>query len=566
MRGRLIKNRKDYKKLIKLKKKEHRNELIQKLESLESKNPKEYWNLLKTLRNNKPEQNKICNTETFVTFFEDLFSKEKTLPGQHKEVEEAVSRALENVRSMGDFTMEEFLKALKMLKINKSAGTDRICAEAIKASPQKMLILILKIINKIKDNMYYPENWAEGITSLLLKEGDDEEPDNYRAITITKIIAKLLAIMINERLHVFLDKEKVIKKEQIGFEKKCRPADHLFVLKSLTDHYTNEGKKLYTCFVDFRKAFDSVWRMGLFHKLLTSGIEPGLVKLIKDMYDKSSQMLKLGNRVSRKFMTHRGVKQGCILSPKLFNLFINDLPDIFDTTCDPIHLGNEKLSCLMYADDLIIMSETKEGLQNCLNNLEEYTLKWNLRVNLKKTQVIVFQNGGYKGQLPSFYFGNIQLKMVKEYKYLGTLISNTGNFSLNETNLKKKGLRASYLLTKSLKGTKPSSTIKLFEKIIEPILLYNCEIALAYLPKTWDYTRFVFDIWDHGKEINKVTMSFLRQLLGVHKKTSNIGIMSETGKHPIMMKAYTQIFKYWLRLQNTEKTLLKEALKLNVFK
>ncbi len=563
LRGRLIKNRKEYKKLLKLKKREHHNGLIKKLESLESKNPKEYWNLLKQLRNNKLEQ-KICNTETFVTFFEDLFSKEEDLPTQQKEVEEAVLRALENVRSMGDFTLEEFMKALKLLKINKSAGPDRIPGEAIKASPLKMLEIILKIMNKIKNNMYYPDNWTEGITSLLLKEGDDEDPNNYRAITVINIIAKLFAIMINERLHAFLDKEKIIKKEQIGFVKKCRPADHLFVLKSLIDHYNNKGEKLYTCFVDFQKAFDSVWRMGLFHKLLKSGIEPGIVKLIKDMYDKSSQRLKIGNRISRKFMTHRGVKQGCILSPKLFNLFINDIPDIFDRTCDPVHLGNEELSCLMYADDLILMSETKEGLQNCLNNLEEYTLKWNLKINLKKTQVIIFQNGGYKGQLPTFYFGTTQLKIVKEYKYLGTIISNTGNFNLNETNLKKKGLRASYLLTKSLNGAKPSSAIKIFEKIIEPILLYNCEIALAYLPKTWDCSKFGIDIWDHGKEINKVTMSFLRQLLGVHKKTSNIGIMSETGKHPIMMKAYTQIFKYWLRLKNTENKLLKEALKINI--
>jgi hypothetical protein len=94
--------------------------------------------------------------------------------------------------------------------------------------------------------------------------------------------------------------------------------------------------------------------------------------------------------------------------------------------------------------------------------------------------------------------------------------------------------------------------------------MYNCEIALAYLPKTWDYTRFVFDIWDHGKEINVVVMNFLRQLLGVNNKTTNIGIMSETGKYPIMMKVYTQIYKYWLRLKNTENILLKEALKLNI--
>ena len=93
-------------------------------------------------------------------------------------------------------------------------------------------------------------------------------------------------------------------------------------------------------------------------------------------------MLKFENRTSREFITQRGVKQGCILSPKLFNIFINDIPDIFDTNCDPVQLGTEKLNCLMYADDLILMSETKEGLQNCLNKLQEYTMKWNLKINI----------------------------------------------------------------------------------------------------------------------------------------------------------------------------------------
>ena len=218
----------------------------------------------------------------------------------------------------------------------------------------------------------------------------------------------------------------------------------------------------------------------------------------------------------------------------------------------------------MYADDLIIMSETENGLQSCLDKLKQYTLKWNLNINIKKTQVIIFQTGGYKGRLPDFKFGPHNLKIVKEYKYLGTIISNTGNFRINEINLKKKGLRASFLLTKSLKTAKPSSMIKLYEKIVEPILTYNCEVALAYLPKTWDYTRFVLDIWDHGGEINKVTTSFLRQLLGVHKKTSNVGVLSETGKYPTMMKVYTQIFKYWLRLNNTDNKFLREALQINI--
>ena len=185
-------------------------------------------------------------------------------------------------------------------------------------------------------------------------------------------------------------------------------------------------------------------------------------------------------------------------------------------------------------------------------------------VNLKKTQIIIFKESGYKGKMPAFKFGNSALKLVKEYKYLGTTVTNTGNFKLNEVYLKKKGLRATYLLTQSIRYSKPSTAIKLFEKIVEPILTYNCEVALATLPKSWDYGKFVFNIWNHGNEVNRVTTSFLRQILGVHKKTSNIALMSETGKLPTIMKVYNQIYKYWIRINDTEKELLKEALKINI--
>ena len=98
-----------------------------------------------------------------------------------------------------------------------------------------------------------------------------------------------------------------------------------------------------------------------------------LIKLIKDMYDKTSQSLKINNTTTKEFKTYRGVRQGCIMSPRLFNLFINDIPAIFDDSCSPAKLKNEKLSCLMYADDLVLLSENEEGLQNCLQKLHNYT-------------------------------------------------------------------------------------------------------------------------------------------------------------------------------------------------
>ena len=104
----------------------------------------------------------------------------------------------------------------------------------------------------------------------------------------------------------------------------------------------------------------------------------------------------MNNDISPMFSTHYGVRQGCILSPNLFNLFINDIPDIFDETCMHATLGQRKLNCIMYADDLVLISESSNGLQNCLNKLYNYTTKWGLKVNLKKTKILTFQKSKKK--------------------------------------------------------------------------------------------------------------------------------------------------------------------------
>ena len=403
-----------------------------------------------------------------------------------------------------------------------------------------------------------------GITSLLFKEGDDDDPNNYRAITVTDALSKVLAIMMNERIGKWSTDNNIKAKEQIGFEKKTRPADHLFVLKTLIDSYKAQGKKLYACFVDFQKAFDSVWRLGLIYKLIKYGMNLDMIKLIRNMYDKTSQSLKINQSLTRSFKTYRGVRQGCILSPRLFNLFINDIPTIFnDVTCKPVTIMNKKISCLMYADDLVILSETPSGLQTCLQNLHQYTEKWDLKLNTKKTKVMIFQHQGRKSK-DTFLFGNQIIQSTDSYKYLGTIVTSTGNFKLNEVNLKKKGLRASYIISKNIGPlSKASTSIKLFEKIIEPILLYNCEVTGMNIPNTWDYEKFKENMWDTGKELNKVIIGFLRQLLGVNKKTTNIGVLAETGKYPIAIKIFDQIIRYWLRLNDSDNMLLKETRELN---
>ena len=92
----------------------------------------------------------------------------------------------------------------------------------------------------------------------------------------------------------------------------------------------------------------------------------------------------------------------------------------------------------------------------------------------------------------------------------------------------------------------------------------NCEVSLAYMPKSWTYDKIMKNMWDVGEEVNKVTISFLRQLLGVHKKTSNLAVLGETGKYPLSVKIFIHILKYWFRLKNSENSLLRASKEANM--
>ena len=294
------------------------------------------------------------------------------------------------------------------------------------------------------------------------------------------------------------------------------------------------------------------------------GMNPNLVKVIQSMYNKTSQTLKINKGITRAFQTFRGVRQGCILSPRLFNLFINDIPKIFDNACHPVANGDSlEISCLMYADDLVLLSESPNGLQTCLERLETYTEKWGLKLNLKKTKVVIFHNRR-RNIKDKFYFGGHEVEITDQYKYLGTILTKSGTFKANDANIKKKGLRASYIISKNIGPySKPSTAISIFEKVVEPILLHNAEITGAYITKTWNYDKFLEHMWDIGKEANKVTIGFIRQLLGVHKKTTSIAVLSETGKYPIAINIFTRIMKYWIRINSSDNMLLVGAVRAN---
>ena len=362
----------------------------------------------------------------------------------------------------------------------------------------------------------------------------------------------MFCTILHNRLNPLLEKENIFCKEQAGFRKNHRTTDHIFLLKKIIKTYTSHNKYLYTCFVDFSKAFDSIWREALIQKLLRIGINGKFLNIIKSIYSTTTNSIIYDDKISDIFLSNKGVKQGDTLSTTLFNLFINDLPDIFKFEgSNPINIGNTKISCLKYADDLVIMSTCPVSLQKCITKLEQYCTKWRLEVNLKKTKVVIFNKQGSLIKKHKFFYKKQLLQNTREYKYLGFTFSCSGLDNLGILNLLKQATKAWYTIQQPFSKSMNKNLqtyLHLFDTQVKPIMLYACEAwadSLKYQDNITDMLR--------KSKIEHFQISVLKRLLGVHKNTSNISMLLETGRHPITLYAHDQAIKYFLRLPSTEK-------------
>ena len=130
----------------------------------------------------------------------------------------------------------------------------------------------------------YPSTWSDGIITAIHKSGNASDTNNYRGITITSVIGKLFNSIINSRLDKYFEKTNLIKESQIGFRKEARTSDHMFILKNIIDTKINEKHgRLYACFVDFRKACDTVIHAGIKLKLLNAKVGTKIYKIIKSI-------------------------------------------------------------------------------------------------------------------------------------------------------------------------------------------------------------------------------------------------------------------------------------------
>ena len=257
------------------------------------------------------------------------------------------------------------------------------------------------------------------------------------------------------------------------------------------------------------------------------------------MYNNDNCCIRVGDKITNAFMINQGVKQGCVLSPLLFNIFLSDLPELLTSPeCRPVRLANsECLGGLFWADDVIMLSESDEGLSEMLTKLGNYSRQNYIEINISKTKAMVFNKSGrfYRN---AYKLGEGFISSTNTYKYLGFIFTPSGEINSGLKDLKDRGLRAYYKLKQGLGQyfrLHINTTIFLFNTLIKPILLYAADF--------WGCLKM-----PRNNPIANAHLRICKDLLGVQRQTTNIGVLLELGEIPISIYAKKQCIKNFRRI------------------
>ena len=346
--------------------------------------------------------------------------------------------------------------------------------------------------------------------------------------------------ILNFRLVNWLSDKNILSEEQLGFVKENRTSDAHIMLYNLIQKYCRKGnKRLYACFVDFEKAFDSISREKLLKKMRSMGITGKFLNIIAAMYKDDLVQVKLGNKVTESICVTTGVRQGCVLSPTLFNLFLADFIAILKNkeATDPACIStSEEMCTLLWADDVLLVSESAQGLQNQINCLVDYAKLNDLTINIDKTKSVCFNKSGHLIR-NSFTISKDPIEDVRSFKYLGFVFTCGGSLKPGLADLKDRGQKAFYALKKHLGYSfmrYPDVSIKLYNAIVKQILLYASDF--------WG----VYDI--RNSPIESLHTQFCKHILGISKRACVNAALLEVGFYPLHIDAKMRVLRNWLRI------------------
>ena len=399
---------------------------------------------------------------------------------------------------------------------------------------------------QIYDTGIIPEDLRHSLIIKLAKKRKAMECTEHRTISLMSHMVKIMLKIILNRNEKKIDNE--IGEMQSGFKASVGTREGIFNLREIFDKYLGIKKNVYVCYIDYEKAFDRVYHNDLIETIKQIEIDGKDIRFIQNLYWNQCASIKLREGESNKLQIKRGVRQGCILSPKLFNLYTEEIFRKADKL-PGINIGGKNFTNLRYADDTALVAETEEALQEIVDLVNEESAKKGLKMNVKKTKTMVICRNKETPQIEINVDGT-NLEQVKQFKYLGQLITEDGKTDI-EIRRRIEIARKNFM---NMKDTLISRKLSLETKK----RLVRCYIlsTLLYASETWTISEEAwakieaFEMWIYRKMLRIPYTAHMTNKTVLHLAKTTRSIKFEIKQRKI------RYFGHIIRANKIQKTLL----------
>ena len=367
-------------------------------------------------------------------------------------------------------TRREIIQAINSLKNGKAPGHDNLNAELFKADPELAAPIITSLFTKIWEQEEIPIDWSRGLIVKISKKWSLSDCNNWQGITLLSVPSKIFCKIIIQRITQAVD--DLLWNEQSGFCKRRGCTDNIFTLRNILEQCTEWNRELYINFIDYEKAFDSIHRDSLWQILRAYGIPQRIINIIKCFY--SNFTCCTGQR-DLSFEVKTGVRQGCVMSSMLFNIAIDW---VLCRTMEDQRRGIRWtpftiLEDLDFADDLALLSHTRQHIQEKTDRLSMFSNQVGLRISLKKTEAMCVN-------IPSptkIRVRGQDIPYTNKFTYLGSVLCQDGGTSVDiQSRLNK--ARNAFMSLRSVWRSASYSTktkLRIYQSCVLSTLLYGSE-------------------------------------------------------------------------------------------
>jgi hypothetical protein len=369
-------------------------------------------------------------------------------------------------------TQTEVEKAIRSLKC--CLGLDGLHSNHYKFGGKTLISFISDLFTSMLAHGFVPWEMLRGELRPIIKDnhGKLDCSNNYRPITISGNSLKIFEYCIADHLQTRL----ILNRRQFGFRKNTSTYAAVTVLKEVIHQYNSKGSKVFTSFLDLSKAFDKVNHFMLINKLCNSTVSPIIVNILKNMYEKQFVHVNFKGADGEEWLLGNGVRQGGVISPLLFNYYINDILNEIADLSVGCKLNMIRHNIQGYADDLTLLAPSASGLQLLVDRLSAMLSDLCLTLNTDKSVFMIFTQKNIRNEnlIPKLKLNGINLIIVNSYKYLGVIVTSNSSNGEDIKRAESSFLRQFYLIFRKFHSVDQNVLSYLFQS--HCMSFYGCEL------------------------------------------------------------------------------------------